>query len=99
MILSLQQYFKSLKQVFYRIFRQIFHLWFYLIAVYALPFLLILTFNFLLLRAFLKSRKKCQPYKMRKDPTDVLRDMSVDPLTQQTTDEAPSRNTKNNLVS
>lgn len=36
---------------------------------------------------------------MRKDPTDVLRDMSVDPLTQQTTDEAPSRNTKNNLVS
>ena len=36
---------------------------------------------------------------MRKDPTDVLRDMSIDPLTQHTTDEASSRNTKSNLVS
>jgi len=58
------------------IFRQFFHLWFYTLAVYIMPLLLILIFNFLLLRAFLTSQKKCQPYKMNKDPTQVLRNMS-----------------------
>ncbi len=36
----------------------------------------------MLLRAFLDSRKKCLPYKMRKHPNHVLRDLST---TDQTT--------------
>lgn len=40
-----------------RLFRQIFHLWFYLLAIYILPFVLVLVFNLLLLRTYLKSKK------------------------------------------
>lgn len=42
-----------------RWFRQIFHLWFYLVAIYILPFFLILIFNLLLLRTYLISKKVC----------------------------------------
>lgn len=43
-----------------RLFRQIFHLWFYLLAIYILPFMLIFVFNLLLLRTYLISKKRCQ---------------------------------------
>lgn len=57
-----------------RWFRQIFHLWFYLVAIYILPFLLILVFNLMLLRTYLISKKRCQRYKLRTDPNKILRD-------------------------
>jgi hypothetical protein len=56
-----------------RIFRQIFHLWFYLLFVYIVPFLLIFIFNLLLLRAFLDSKKRCQRYKLKIDPSIILK--------------------------
>ena len=56
-----------------RLFRQIFHLWFYLLFVYIIPFLLIFIFNFLLLRAFLDSKKRCQRYKLKLDPSIILK--------------------------
>ena len=56
-----------------RLFRQIFHLWFYLICVYIIPFLLIFVFNLLLLRAFLSSKKRCQRYKLKLDPSIILK--------------------------
>ena len=77
-----------------RLFRQMFHLWFYLIVVYTLPFLLIFMFNYLLLRTFLNSRKKCKPYKLKKSPTDILKDNQVslvDASTALTLDETKSR--------
>lgn len=57
-----------------RWFRQIFHLWFYMIAIYIFPFALILIFNALLLRAFFESKKRCKQYKLRTDPNIILRD-------------------------
>ncbi len=59
-----------------KLYRQIFHLWFYLIAVYIIPFVLILVFNMLLLRTFLKSKKKCERYKLKRSPTLVINDLS-----------------------
>ena len=56
-----------------RFFRQLFHLWFYLIFVYVTPFLLIFIFNLLLHRAFLDSKKRCQRYKLKLDPSIILK--------------------------
>ena len=56
-----------------RFFRQLFHLWFYLLFVYIIPFLLIFIFNLLLLRAFLDSKKRCQRYKLKLDPSIILK--------------------------
>jgi hypothetical protein len=42
--------------------RQLFHLWFYVITVYILPFLLIFLSNYILLHAFLTSRKRIMKY-------------------------------------
>ena len=56
-----------------RFFRQIFHLWFYLLFIYIIPFLLIFVFNLLLLRAFLSSKKRCQRYKLKLDPSIILK--------------------------
>lgn len=54
----------------------------------------------MLLRGFLTSRKKCLPYKMRKDPTHVLRDMSVvDPSTMLTTEDLSRISSKSQKVS
>lgn len=56
-----------------KIYRQIFHLWFYLIAIYLLPFFLILISNGILLKTFVESKRKCQQYKLRIDAKDILR--------------------------
>lgn len=56
-----------------KIFRQFFHLWFYLLFVYIVPFLLIFIFNLLLLRTFLDSKKRCQRYKLKLDPSILLK--------------------------
>ena len=55
-----------------KLFRQLFHLWFYLVSVYLIPFFLILTFNFILLRAFLNSKKRCQRYLIKKEQNDAI---------------------------
>ena len=47
-----------------RIFRQIFHLWFYLFAIYVIPFVLIFVSNFLLLKTYLKSKRRCSQYQL-----------------------------------
>lgn len=57
-----------------RLFRQIFHLWFYMLAIYILPFILIMVFNLVLLRAYFKSRNRCKKYKLKRDPTQILKD-------------------------
>ena len=40
------------------LFRQIYHLWLYMLIVLIVPFILILTSNFILLNAFLKSKRR-----------------------------------------
>lgn len=57
-----------------RLFRQIFHLWFYMIAIYIFPFILILIFNLVLLRAYFKSRNRCKKYRLKRDPSQILKD-------------------------
>ncbi|RNA12285.1 FMRFamide receptor [Brachionus plicatilis] len=57
-----------------RLFRQIFHLWFYMIAIYIFPFILIMVFNLVLLRAYFKSRNRCKKYKLNRDPSQILKD-------------------------
>ena len=59
-----------------KLFRQLFHLWLYLFAVFIIPFFLIFFFNLILLRAFLVSKRKCKQYKFKKDPTNILKDYS-----------------------
>lgn len=55
-----------------KLFRQIFHLWFYLMSVYVVPFILIFTFNFILLSAFLNSKKKCKQYLIKKQEQNEI---------------------------
>jgi hypothetical protein len=60
-----------------RLFKQIFHLWIFFFAVYIVPFIIIFFFNFLLLRSFLISKKRCQRYKLRADANRILRDYNL----------------------
>jgi hypothetical protein len=55
-----------------KLYRQLFHLWFYLLSVYLVPFVLIFTFNFILLRAFLSSKKRCRRYIIKKEQNDAI---------------------------
>nr|QVK45812.1 G protein-coupled receptor [Proales similis] len=53
-------------------YRQLFHLWFYLIAVYSLPLLFTLIFNGILLKAFVRSRQRCEKYKLCANPVILM---------------------------
>ena len=77
-----------------RWFRQIFHLWFYLFAVYIIPFLLIFVFNLLLLRAFFNSKKRCLRYKLKSDPNVILKDMNSYGSTTNANEESHNVNNK-----
>ncbi len=55
-------------------FKQIFHLWFYWIAIYILPFMLILFFNLILLNSFLDSKNKCKQYKLKNDANQIIKE-------------------------
>ena len=59
-----------------KMYRQIFHLWFYLLFIYFIPFMLILVFNLILLKAFLDSKKKCERYKLRNDANSIIKDFN-----------------------
>ena len=52
-----------------RLYRHFYHLWFYLLAIYILPFTFIFVSNLLLLRVYLKSKRRCQRYHMRSSTT------------------------------
>lgn len=55
-----------------KIYRQLFHLWFYILAIYLLPFFLILVSNIILLKAFFESKRKCQRYKLKLDAKEII---------------------------
>jgi hypothetical protein len=59
-----------------KMYRQVFHLWFYMLAIYIIPFLLILFFNLILLRTFLDSKKKCSQYKLKNDANSIIKDLT-----------------------
>lgn len=55
-----------------KLYRQLFHLWIYLLIVYLIPFVLILTFNFVLLKTFLNSKRRCKRYIIKKEQNDYI---------------------------
>jgi hypothetical protein len=57
-----------------KLYRQIFHLWFYMFAIYIIPFLLILLFNLILLKTFMNSKKRCSQYKLKNDPSVIIKE-------------------------
>ncbi len=59
-----------------KLYRQVFHLWFYMLGIYIIPFLLILFFNLILLRTFLDSKKKCSQYKLKSDANSIIKDLT-----------------------